>query len=61
MESSFEKRLFPYKEIPLVFPHPSAFSSGEKDAGHLDVHDVYSCIRMLVAKKKEGVGHPTPS
>src|SRR4029077_5663635 len=58
-QSPFKKGLLPHDEIPFVFAHSQAFSPGEKDAGHLDLH---LCIpSMQAAKKKEGVGHPTPS
>jgi hypothetical protein len=46
--------------MPFIFAHSSTFSPGEKDAGHFDLHTPqYSS--NAEAKKKEGVGRPTPS
>jgi hypothetical protein len=55
-QSSFKEGLFSHDEVPFIFSHPSAFPSGEKDAGHFVLHDP----SIQEAKKKEGVGHPTP-
>jgi hypothetical protein len=52
MQSSFEEGLFPYDEMPFIFPHSSALSPGEKNAGDLNFH--YVSFKVSDPKKRGG-------
>jgi len=52
-----EERLFPNDQMLFLSAHSQTLTPGEKNAGDFCLHDILN----KTAKKKEGVGHPTPS